>query len=136
MQLMSLSGLPGATGQTARSPVAKVPRSGHVRAVTNLSTEVSDVREMPLSLRTARWLSVQVKFEIDIRLNSVVLETWLLDIKTIEKICVNIHVLQFKVLTVNGKNGATGPNATHLVIAATSSELVLALLPYTEARNA
>ena len=64
MQLMSLSGLPGATGQSARSPVAKVPRSGHVRAVTNLSTEVSNVMEMPLSLRTARWLSVQVKFEI------------------------------------------------------------------------
>ena len=69
-------------------------------------------------------------------LNSVVLETWFLDIKTIEKICVNIHVLQFKVLTVNGKNGGTGPNATLLVIAATSSELVLALLPYTEARTA
>ena len=77
-----------------------------------------------------------MKFEIDIRLNSVVLETWFLDIKTIEKVCVNINVLQFKVLTVNGKNGATGPNATHLVIAATSSELVLALLPYTEARTA
>ena len=89
MQLMSLSGLPGATGQTARPHVAKVPRSGHVRAVTNLSTEVSNVREMPLSLRPARWLSVQVKFEIDIHLNSVVLETWFLDIKTIEKVCVN-----------------------------------------------
>ena len=63
---MSLSGYPLETGQSARPPVAKVPRSGHVRAVTNLSTEVSDVREMPLSLRTARWLSVQVKFEIDI----------------------------------------------------------------------
>ena len=47
-----------------------------------------------------------------------------------------LHVFQFKVLTVNGKNGATGPNATLLVIAATSSELVLALLPYTEARTA
>ena len=64
-----------------------------------------------------------MKFEIDIHLNSVVLETWFLDIETIEKVCVNIHVLQFKVLAVNGKNGATGPNATHLVIAATSSEL-------------
>ena len=69
MQLMSLSGLPGATGQSARPPVAKVPRSGPVRAVTNLSTEVSNVMEkMPLSLRTARWLSVQVKFEIDIHI--------------------------------------------------------------------
>ena len=65
MQLMSLSGLPGATGQTVRHPVAKVPRSGHVRAVTNLSTEVSNVWETPLSSRTVRWLSVQVKFEID-----------------------------------------------------------------------
>ena len=64
MQLMSLSGLPGATGQTARPPVAKVPRSGHVRAVTNLSTEVSNVMEMLLSSRPARWLSAQVKFEI------------------------------------------------------------------------
>ena len=61
---MSLSGYPLETGQSARPPVAKVPRSGHVRAVTNLSTEVSNVMEMPLSLRTARWLSVQVKFEI------------------------------------------------------------------------
>ena len=52
-----------------------------------------------------------MKFEIDIHLNSVVLETWFLDIKTIEKICVNIHVFQFKVLTVNGKNGATGQTA-------------------------
>ena len=68
--------------------------------------------------------------------NSLVLETWFLDIKTIEKIRVNIHVFQFKVLTVNGKNGATGPNATLLVIAATSSGLVLALLPYTETRTA
>ena len=62
---MSLSGYPLETGQSARQPVAKVPRSGPVRAVTNLSTEVSNVMEkMPLSLRTARWLSVQVKFEI------------------------------------------------------------------------
>ena len=68
MQLMSLSGLPGATGQSARSPVAKVPRSGHVRAVTNLSTEVSNARESPSSSRTVRWLSVQVKFEIDIHI--------------------------------------------------------------------
>ena len=97
---------------------------------------VSNVRESPSSSRTVRWLSVQVKFEIDIRLNSVVLETWLLDIKTIEKICVNIHVFQFKVLTVNGKNGATGPNATHLVIAATSSELGSAEIQLTEARTA
>ena len=92
---MSLSGYPLETGQSARQPVAKVPRSGHVRAVTNLSTEDSNAMEMPLSLRTARWLSVQVKFEIDIHLNSVVLETWFLDIRTIEKICVNIHVFQF-----------------------------------------
>ena len=133
---MSLSGYPLETGQSARQPVAKVPRSGHVCAVTNLSTEVSNARELPSSLRPARWLSVQVKFEIDIRLNSVVLETWFLDIKTIEKICVNIHVFQFKVLTVNGKNGATGPNATHLVIAATSSELGSAEIQLTEARTA
>ena len=77
-----------------------------------------------------------MKFEIDIHLNSVVLETWFLDIKTIEKICVNIHVFQFKVLTVNGKNGATGPNATHLVIAATSSELGSAEIQLREARTA
>ena len=63
-------------------------------------------------------------------------ETWFLDIKAIEKIRVNIHVLQFKVLTVNGKNGATGPNATHLVIAATSSELGSAEIQLTEARTA
>ena len=97
---------------------------------------VSNVRESPSSSRTVRWLSVQVKFEIDIHLNSVVLETWFLDIKTIEKICVNIHVFQFKVLTVNGKNGATGPNATHLVIAATSSELGSAEIQLREARTA
>ena len=65
---MSLSGYPLETGPSARPPVAKVPRSGPVRAVTNLSTEVSNVMEMPLSLRTARWLSVQVKFEIDIHI--------------------------------------------------------------------
>ena len=73
MQLMSLSGLPGATGQSARRPVAKVPRSGHVRAVTNLSTEDSNVMEMPLSLRPARWLSVQVK-KLEYILNSMVLD--------------------------------------------------------------
>ena len=47
-----------------------------------------------------------------------------------------LHVFQFKVLTVNGKNGATGPNATHLVIAATSSELESAEIQLTEARTA
>ena len=36
---------------------------------------------------------------------------------------------------VNGKNGATGPNATHLVIAATSSELESAEIQLTEART-
>ena len=77
-----------------------------------------------------------MKFEIDIHLNSGVLETWFLDTKTIEKVCVNINVLQFKVLTVNGKNGATGPNATHLVVAATSSELGSAKIQLTEARTA
>ena len=55
-------------------------------------------------------------------LKSVVLETWFLDIKTIEKIRVNIHVLQFKVLTVNGKNGATGQSAIHLVLVLKRSE--------------
>ena len=65
---MSLSGYPLETGQSARQPVAKVPRSGHVPAVTNLLTENSNVMEMPLSLRTARWLSVQVRFEIDLHI--------------------------------------------------------------------
>ena len=37
---------------------------------------------------------------------------------------------------MNGKNGATGPNATHLVIAATSSELESAKIQLTEARTA
>ena len=55
-------------------------------------------------------------------LKSVVLETWFLDIKTIEKVCVNIHVFQFKVLTVNGKNGATGQSAIHLVLVLKRSE--------------
>ena len=59
---MSLSGYLLETGQSARPPVAKVPRSGHVRAVINLSTEVSNVRETPLNLRTARWLTAQVIF--------------------------------------------------------------------------
>ena len=52
---------------------------------------VSNARESPSSSRTVRWLSVQVKFEIDIHLNSVVLETCFFEIKTIKKICVNIH---------------------------------------------
>ena len=81
---MSLSGYPLETGQSARRPVAKVPRSGHVRAVTNLSTEVSNVMEMPLSLRPARWLSVQVK-KLEYILNSMVLDRWFLDIKIIAK---------------------------------------------------
>ena len=59
---MSLSGYPLETGQSARPPVAKVPSWEDVFAVTNLSTEVSNVRETPLNLRTARWLTAQVIF--------------------------------------------------------------------------
>ena len=74
--MLSLSGYPLETGQSARPPVAKVPRSGPVRAVTNLSTEVNNVREMPLSSKTVRWPSVQVNFEIDIHIEQCDLETW------------------------------------------------------------
>ena len=44
---MSLSGYPGENGQGVTPPVAKVTRSGHVRAVTNLSTGLSNVMETP-----------------------------------------------------------------------------------------
>ena len=65
---MYLSGYPLEIGQSARPLVAKAPRSGVAFAVNKQSTGVSNVMEMPLSLRPARWLSVQVKFEIDILL--------------------------------------------------------------------
>ena len=59
---MSPSGYPLEIGQSALPPVAKAPRLGAAFAVTKPSTEVSNVRETPLNLRTARWLTAQVTF--------------------------------------------------------------------------
>ena len=59
---MSLSGLPGATGLNVPPLVAKVPSWEDVFAVIKPSTVVSNVRETPLNLRTARWLTAQVTF--------------------------------------------------------------------------